>query len=100
MLATDTISDVFGILRHPIRRKIVLLLNDGPKRYSDIIKGVDIYTGHLYYHLNAVKIMIRKVDGRYELNELGKKAVELMLAADNPSNAAEVPPVKKEIFVY
>lgn len=100
MLATDTISDVFGILRHPIRRKIVLLLNDGPKRYSDIIKGVDIYTGHLYYHLNAVKIMIRKVDGKYELNELGKKAVELMLAADNPATVPQEPMIKKEIFVY
>jgi len=93
MLATDTINDVFGILKHPLRRKIVLFLNDGPKSYTDIIKGVDIYTGHLYYHLSHVKIMIRKVDGKYELNELGKKAVELMLAADKSNSV-------KEIFVY
>jgi len=99
MLASDTISDVFGILKHPIRRKIVLLLKDGPKRYSDIIKGIDIYTGHLYYHLNAVKILIRKVDGGYELNDLGKKAVELLLAAEDPTNVAKEP-VEKTIFAY
>ena len=98
MLANDSMSEVFGILRHPIRRKIVLLLADGPKKYSTIIKELNIYTGHLYYHLNAVKIMTEKQDGMYQLNEIGKKAVELLQSADK----AEQPEleVKQQTWEY
>ena len=101
--ADDALSDVFGILRHPIRRKIVLLLSTGPKRYSDIIKGVDLYTGHLYYHLNAVKVMIKKTDGFYELNELGFKAVELMREIDSTQKTVDESKKDKsdkEVFNY
>jgi len=79
----------------------VLLLSTGPKRYSDIIKGVDLYTGHLYYHLNAVKVMIKKTDGFYELNELGFKAVELMREIETTEKTTEEPEKsKKQVFTY
>ena len=100
MSADDALSEVFGILRHPIRRKIVLLLSTGPKRYSDIIKGVDIYTGHLYYHLNAVKVMIKKTEGLYELNELGLKAVELMREVEVAEKSISESKGEKEVFLY
>ena len=100
MSKEDTLSDVFGILRHPIRRKIVFLLSTGPKRYSDIIKGVDLYTGHLYYHLNAIKLMVKKTDGFYQLNELGLKAVGLMREIETMEGSVDDPKAENEVFSY
>jgi predicted transcriptional regulator len=80
-----------------------MFLSTGPKRYSDIIKSVDIYTGHLYYHLNAVQVMIKKTDGLYELNDLGLTSVELLRRLEKSVKSVKSVfelKTEKEVFLY
>ena len=74
----ESLSDV---LKHPIRRKIILALY-GSKRlsYVELMKIVKVVsTGKFNYHLKILGDLIEKdQNGKYGLTEKGKMAAQLL----------------------
>lgn len=74
----NELAELFKILGHPLRMKIVRLLADGPLSYSSMLSRVDKQsTGTLNFHINKLKILLEKKDEVYQLNDIGRKAVIL-----------------------
>ena len=64
----ETYSLIYTSLRHPIRRKILRMLNNKPLTFSEILEAADIDSGHLNYHLeNLGDLITHSQDGKYEL---------------------------------
>jgi DNA-binding transcriptional ArsR family regulator len=74
----ETYSVIFSALKHPIRRKIMRMLNTEQLTYTQILTNLDIDTGHLNYHLEKMGELLAKTEGRYRLSEVGKAALSLM----------------------
>jgi hypothetical protein len=49
--ADETYSVIYSALKHPIRRRILRMLNDNELTYTQMLKTLDIDTGHLNYYL-------------------------------------------------
>lgn len=70
------------MLKHPIRRAILKQLSSGPISYSEILKNLKIpESSILNYHLRELSVLLIKkdVNGKYELNEVGKICLQLIL---------------------
>ncbi len=69
-------SEFYDILNHDLRRTIIKLLYDRIElSYSDILKYLNIATGHLNFHLKKLNGLIKKTEsGTYILTDRGKFA--------------------------
>jgi len=75
----DTYSEIFSAMKHPMRRKILLTINESPSTYTEIMNSLGIDTGLLNYHLDAMRQLVTKnKDGRYTPSEYGSAAVILV----------------------
>ena len=86
----ETYSTIFTSLKHPIRSKILRMLFESPKSFSEMQETFRIESSHLTYHLETLKELIYKTgDGRYKLSTFGEAAVTTMSkveeAPKNPS---------------
>jgi hypothetical protein len=76
------LGSLHKILKHPIRRKIVLVLREKQKlSYVDLMNLVEIEnTGKFNYHLKILGDLIMKnEEGKYRLTEKGDLASQLLL---------------------
>ena len=81
-LSEKELTRIFNLLKHPLRRAILKQLSKSPRAYSQILKNLNIQESSiLNYHLREmVDLMIKKdVNGKYELNEVGKICLQLVL---------------------
>ena len=81
-LSEKELTQIFNLLKHPLRRAILRQLSKSPRAYSQILKNLNIQESSiLNYHLREMDdLMIKKdVNGKYELNEVGKICVQLVL---------------------
>ena len=81
-LSEKELTQIFHLLKHPLRRAILKQLSTSPRAYSEILKNLNIEESSiLNYHLREmVDLMIKKdVHGKYELNEVGKICLQLVL---------------------
>ena len=86
----DTYSTMFTALKHPIRRKILRIINQSPATYTEILSQLEIDNGLLNYHLENMKDLITKRDGgNYVLSEFGKAAVALTQKVEETTSKAE-----------
>ncbi len=86
----ETYSTIFTSLKHPIRRKILRMLSEKPKSFSEIQEAFRIESSHLTYHLeNLGELVSKNQDGKYRLSTLGEAAVGTM------SKVEEAPKVTK-----
>ncbi|MHA1784713.1 MAG: DUF7347 domain-containing protein, partial [Candidatus Helarchaeota archaeon] len=72
--------DVYSILSHPFRRKILYLLErEGYIQYSEIMDrlGLDL-TGQLNFHLKKLGSLIGKERKSYYLTEDGKRILNIL----------------------
>jgi len=72
--------DIYSILSHPFRRKILILLEkEGYIPYTDLMEklGLDA-TGQLNFHLKKIGSLISKDKKSYYLTEDGKTVLRLM----------------------
>jgi len=75
----ETYSVVFSALKHPIRRKILRVLAEGPCGFADMQKLFNVSSPFLTYHLESMKELVLKSEsGRYELSNAGEGAAALM----------------------
>jgi len=79
-IATKTASKdlfyLYGIVSHPLRRKIVEVLGgEGPTSFTTLKKRVDAKVGTLYYHLDMLKGLVSQdSQKRYQLTTVGADA--------------------------
>jgi len=81
-LSEKDLTQIFNLLKHPLRRAILKQLSKSPRAYSQILKNLNIQESSiLNYHLREMDdLMIKKdVNGKYELNEVGKICLQLVL---------------------
>lgn len=75
----ETYSLIFSSLKHPIRRKILRMLENGEMTFSEILGILAIDSGHLSYHLeNLGDLITHTRDGKYKLSSFGLAANGLM----------------------
>ena len=75
-------AEFFDALGHPTRIKILEVLADGPRSFSDLKKRLDIESsGNLSFHLGKLDSLVRtNQDGNYALTDDGKEAVRVIEA--------------------
>ena len=81
-LSEKELTQIFKLLKHPLRRAILKQLSKSPRAYSQILKNLNIQESSiLNYHLREMDdLMIKKdVNGKYELNEVGEVCLQLVL---------------------
>lgn len=76
-------DELYKVLRHPIREKIIILLhNRGSMSYSELKNELNIEPGKLYYHLGILKNLVSQdKDKRYFLTDLGEYAYTLLTSS-------------------
>jgi len=81
----ETYSIVFRSLKHPLRRKILRMLSEGPRSFSEMQEDFRIESSHMTYHLESLGNLLTKVeDGKYALSSLGEAAVSMMYHVEEP----------------
>jgi DNA-binding transcriptional ArsR family regulator len=89
---------IFAALKHPLRRRILLLLDEkGEVSFTDIQKVVGIEdTGLMSYHLKELALLVNQsARGRYRLSEIGKTSVALLKKVERSRDTSQV--VRKEL---
>jgi len=77
---TSDYDSIFAALKNPIRRQILLLLEQkGEASFTDIQNSVGINdTGLLSYHLNELNLLVEQSSrGKYHLSEIGQTSMVL-----------------------
>lgn len=81
----DTYSRIFIALKHPVRRKILRMLNEKRCTYTEILNNLGVGTGFLNYHLENMSELISKDnDGRYFVSSFGEAALSLLSGVESP----------------
>ena len=81
-LSEKELSQIFNLLKHPLRRGILKQLSKSPQAYSQILKNLNIpESSILNYHLREMDdLLIKKdVNGKYIINEIGEICLQLIL---------------------
>jgi DNA-binding transcriptional ArsR family regulator len=89
----ETYSTVFAALKHPIRRKILRALSEGPRGFTEMQTSFNINSPVLTYHLEALRDLVSKTeDGKYRLSATGEGTTALM------EKVEEAPKTMSRIF--
>ena len=84
-LEEDTYSTIFNALKHPIRRRILRILDEAPSTYTEIQIQLNIDNGLLNYHLeNMRSLLFKEENGDYNLSEFGHGATVLLERVEQP----------------
>jgi len=83
----ETYSTIFTSLKHSIRRKILRMLYERPRSFSEMQETFRIESSHLTYHLENLRELVYKTDdGRYRLSTFGEAAVTTMIQVEEVRN--------------
>ncbi|MCW4022316.1 MAG: winged helix-turn-helix domain-containing protein [Candidatus Bathyarchaeota archaeon] len=75
----DAYSTIFTSLNHLVRRKILKMLAEEPRTFSDMFESLGISSSHFNYHLDNLGDLVNKTeDGKYKLSFLGEAAMAMM----------------------
>ena len=89
---------IFAALKHPLRRRILLLLDEkGEVSFTAIQKAMGVEdTGLMSYHLKELELLVsQSTRGRYRLSEIGKTSVALLKKVERSRDVSSV--VRKEL---
>jgi len=85
--ADETYSVIYAALKHPVRRRILRILNEEELTYTQMLNKLDLDTGYLNYYLESLGELLAKTsEGKYRLSEFGKAAMGLMSKVEDTSN--------------
>jgi len=86
----ETYSTIFTSLKHPVRRKILRMLSEKPRNFSEILEALGISSSHLTYHLENLGELVSKTgDGKYKLSTFGEAAVGTMSKVEEAPKVTE-----------
>jgi len=72
-------SIMFTSLKHPVRRKILRMLNDKSMTFMELADKIGVSSSNLTYHLENLGELIYKIEnGRYKLSSFGRATVSAM----------------------
>jgi hypothetical protein len=82
----ETYTVIYTALKHPIRRKILRMLNNEELTYTEMLEKLGLDTGHLNYYLESLGELIKKTpEAKYRLSEFGQAAIGLMNKVEETS---------------
>ena len=86
----ETYSTIFTSLKHPVRRKILRMLSEKPRNFSEMLEALRISSSHLTYHLENLGELVSKTkNGKYNLSKFGEAAVETMSRVEETPRATQ-----------
>lgn len=94
----DEYDAIFAALKHPVRRRILLLLDAKVEvSFTDIQKAVDVEdTGLMSYHLKELALLVdQSARGKYRLSEIGATSIALLKKVEKTRDVSGV--VRKEL---
>lgn len=84
----DYYSTIFVALKHPIRRRILRMLHEKPRSFSEMLNELKIESAHLTYHLEALGELLGKNEkGEYMLSFLGEAAISMIYQVEGMPKA-------------
>ncbi len=88
----ENVSKIFSALSHPLRRRILLNLNEkGECSFTDFMNTLDVDTGKLSFHIrNLSPFMEQTSTGRYRLNNAGQNAIRLIKELESWASEANI----------
>jgi len=96
----ETYSTIFVSLKHPVRRKILRMLSEKSRNFSEILEALGISSSHLTYHLENLGELVSKTDdGKYKLSTFGEAAVGTMSKVEEAPKVTEpkrLPPLPRK----
>lgn len=95
----DEYDEIFAALKHPVRRQILLFLEEhGEASFTQIQNAVGIDdTGLMSYHLKELAPLVEQSErGRYRLSEVGQAGAELFQRVERERHGTRVT-VRSEI---
>jgi DNA-binding transcriptional ArsR family regulator len=96
---TDEYTEIFTALKHPVRRQILLFLEEkGEASFTQVQSAVSIEdTGLMSYHLKELSPLVEQSErGKYRLSEVGQAGVELFQRVERERHRSRVA-VRSEI---
>ena len=96
---TDEYDEIFAALKHPVRRQILLFLEErGEASFTQIQGAVGIDdTGLMSYHLKELAPLVEQSErGKYRLSEVGQAGAELFQRVERERHRSSVA-VRSEI---
>lgn len=88
-------SIMFTSLKHPVRRKILRMLNNKPMTFMEIVEQLEVSSSHLTYHLESLGELLAKTEtGEYRLSSFGKAAASAMKGVEEAPELANRRPKK------
>jgi DNA-binding transcriptional ArsR family regulator len=86
---------MFKSLKHPVRRRILVLLNDKPLGFMELAALLGLSSSHLTYHLESLGELVTKTpSGEYCLSSFGKATVGAMKGVEEAPELASRRPKK------
>ncbi len=89
----DEYDEIFAALKHPVRRQILLFLEErGEASFTQIQNAVDIEdTGLMSYHLKEIGPLVEQSKrGKYRLSEVGQAGTELFQRVERERHRSSV----------
>jgi len=75
---------MFSSFKHPIRRKILRMLDSKPMTFMELVEVLGISTPNLTYHLESLGDLISKLDtGQYRLSAFGQASVSALKGVED-----------------
>lgn len=72
-------KEILNALNHEIRREVLIMLETGPKSYTQLLEQFGIASGKLNYHLKLLNGLVKKNDnGFYQTTGVGDKALKIL----------------------
>ena len=105
VMEEETYQKIISAIQHPVRRRILRMLLESPKRFSEFIDDLKITGASLSYHLSKLGELIACKNSDYHLSVFGTAAVNLMEQIEEPKQVALLSrsiqqhhPIKHEIL--
>ena len=81
-------SIMFSSFKHPIRRKILRMLDSKPMTFMELVEALGISTPNLTYHLESLGELISKLDnGAYKLSAFGQVSISALKGVEDVHGA-------------
>jgi uncharacterized RDD family membrane protein YckC/DNA-binding transcriptional ArsR family regulator len=88
----ESVSKVFSVLSHPLRRRILQNLNEKEEcSFTDLMNALNVDTGKLSFHIRGLGGFIEQTStGKYKLNRAGQNAIRLVKELESWVEEAKV----------